>query len=350
MARIVIADDGIAFDGHTLEQRPLGGVESAVIELSRALAALGHDVTVCNMCEAPDTVDGVAWRPIHGRSRYDGLPGAADLYVANRGDRLIPLLPAARRRAFWMHNPARYVLKWRYLSKLWRWRPTVVFIGAYHAETLPGWVPDGGRAVIPYGVGETFRSAAPATEAPAPRAIFTSNPLRGLDRLLELWSADIRPRVPGAELHVFSGSATYGRVGDAKAEAMNTVLDRARALSDQGVVLRDPVPKETLVGELRASRVMLYRGDLNETFCAAVAEAQALGVPAVVCRVGSLSERVIDGETGYVAGDDAAFAERAVDLLSDDALWRRQHEAALARQRSWGWPDAARAFERLLDG
>jgi len=59
-------------------------------------------------------------------------------------------------------------------------------------------------------------------------------------------------------------------------------------------------------------------------------------------------ERVVDGETGFVAADDDAFADAAVRLLSDDDLWRRQHAAALDRQRRWGWPEAAAAFEELI--
>ena len=93
---------------------------------------------------------------------------------------------------------------------------------------------------------------------------------------------------------------------------------------------------------------MLYRGDINETFCLAVGEAQAMGVPAVVQKYGSVVERVIDGETGCVADNDQAFVEAAIKLLSDENLWRRQHRVALAKQRSWRWPDAAAAFESLI--
>ena len=50
MARIVMADDGIAFDGRTLEDRPLGGAETSFVEMANALAARGHDVLVCNRC------------------------------------------------------------------------------------------------------------------------------------------------------------------------------------------------------------------------------------------------------------------------------------------------------------
>jgi glycosyltransferase involved in cell wall biosynthesis len=94
--------------------------------------------------------------------------------------------------------------------------------------------------------------------------------------------------------------------------------------------------------------VMLYRGDLNETFCLAVGEAQAMGVPTVVQNIGSVVERVVHDETGYVAEDDQSFIESARNLLSDDDLWQRHHNAALKSQRQWSWDDAAASFEGML--
>jgi hypothetical protein len=34
--------------------------------------------------------------------------------------------------------------------------------------------------------------------------------------------------------------------------------------------------------------------------------------------------------------------------LTDDRLWQRQHEAALATKRGFGWDHAAAEFETLL--
>ncbi len=347
MARVVMADDGIAFDGYSLRQGPLGGAETAFVSLAEALAARGHDVAVRNNCARACVVNGVGWAPLG-----EGAPEDCDLYIANRGDRLLAWMPGAARTIFWIHNPASYLLKWRYLTKLWRLRPAIVFSGRFHAEGYPGWAPSGPRIEIPYGISEVFRAAPPPAEAPAkppaPRAVFTSSPLRSLDWLLEQWAVLIRPAAPDAELHVFSGPRTYGAHGDARAGSMAPVLDRARAMAPLGVVLREPVAKHELARELGQARVLLYRGDPGETFCLAVGEAQAAGVPAVVQDVGCVAERVIDRETGFVAADDAAFADAAIALLTDDGLWRRQSAAAVARQRGWGWAEAAAAFERLI--
>jgi glycosyltransferase involved in cell wall biosynthesis len=347
MAQIVLADDGIEFDGKSAEKGPLGGVESSVINLVRALASRGHKVSVRNMCRKAKVIDGIDWAPLLLGGKYN-MPEVADLYIANRGDKLIGLMPQAKRKIFWTHNPAGYVLKWRYLFKLWRVKPMVMFIGDYHATTYPNWAPGGERVVIPYGIADEFCQYKTRKDLPPRRAIFTSNPLRSLDWLLELWAKDIYPHVLDAELHLFSGSATYGSVGTKKSSKMESVLDKARSLENKGVVLRGPVPKHVLIQELLEARVMLYRGDLNETFCLAVGEAQALGVPAVVQKLGSVVERVIDGKTGAITDTDEEFARSAVELLNNDKLWWEQHKTAIEKQKSWRWQNVALAFEKLI--
>ena len=73
-------------------------------------------------------------------------------------------------------------------------------------------------------------------------------------------------------------------------------------------------------------------------------------MPGVVSRSTCLAERVRDGATGFVLDDDdaAGFAARAVELLSDDALWLAQHRACLATQRGLAWTEAAALWEHLL--
>jgi glycosyltransferase involved in cell wall biosynthesis len=342
MADIVMADDGVSFDGRSAAEGPLGGAETAFVALAEALARRGHRVAARSHCDAVVHHKGVDWAPL-----ADGVPDACDLYIGNRGHRMIGLSPGAKRRLFWLHNPARYLKKPRLLWPLARWRPTLVVTGRYHQRTVPEWVPSGGLEMIPYGVLERFRGAA-ERPPPPPCAVFTSNPLRGLDWLLDLWTARIAPQLPRAELHIYAGAAVYGGVPAAAAQQMETVLARADALHAKGVRRHSPVGRDRLADILAQARVMLYRGDPGETFCLSLAEAQAMGVPAVVQPVGSVAERVVDGRTGRVAVSDGEFVEAAIAVLSNDELWRRWHRGALATQRGLSWDEVAARYEALI--
>ena len=341
MAHIVMADDGIPFDGTSVETGPLGGAETAFVALAEAFAARGHRVEARSKCRAPVAHNGVVWAPLASNA-----PDRCDLLIANRGARLLGLVPRAGRRLFWLHNPARYLKKPRNLWPLARYRPILVLCGRHHAGTVPRWLPRRGEAIMPYGLLEPFREAE-LREVPLQRAVFISNPLRGLDWLLDLWATYIAPSVPNAELHVYCGPAVYGADGD-NARRMEAVLARVEALYDRGVRRHPPVRHEEVAAVLTQSRAMLYRGDPGEAFCTALAEAQSIGLPVVVQPVGMVAERVIDGVTGIVAADDAAFAMAAIELLRDDGMWRRFHGEALARQRGLSWDEVASRFEALI--
>ena len=205
----------------------------------------------------------------------------------------------------WLHNPPRYLKKPRNVWRLARYRPTLVVTGAYHAATVPQWLPCGGLRDHPLWRPRSVPRTRAAREPPPPRAVFTSNPLRGLDWLLDLWARAIAPAVPAAELHIYAGPAVYGASASAERRGgWRRCCARADALAAHGVRRFAPVGREALPTCSPGARVMLYRGDPGETFCLALAEAQAMGVPAVVEPLGCVAERVIDGVTGRVAQDD----------------------------------------------
>jgi glycosyltransferase involved in cell wall biosynthesis len=335
---IVMADNS-PFDGRSLQERPLGGAQAGFAYLAQALAALGHRVRAYTGTDRTLEEAGVVWRPLSG-----GTPETADLYIANRASKLIGLVPQARRRVLWLRNPAQHLKKPKFLFPLARWRPTLVVTGAYHASTVPWWVPRGGLVEIPHGTDVAFQRKALCDEAPPPRALFTSNPERGLEWVVQLWSERVQPRVPAAELHVFSGASTYG---GRKAERMTAIVERAQAAAGDSVIFHAPVPRRDLVGALAEARLMMYPGDPGETFCQAAAEAQAMGVPLVTRPIGSLPERVEHGRSGFVAADPPDFAEACVRLLSDDDLWQAQHRAALQSDRWAGWESTATRFVEL---
>ncbi len=334
-----MATEGPRIPAEALGNQPLGGAETAFALLAQAFHKAGHAVEVRSGTAPAETLHGIVWAPLGTSSR------APDLVITNRGPRLFRVLPRARRRVLWLHNPATYLRKLRHALPVLLARPMLVTLGPSHAATLPRWLP-GRRVQIPLAVAPPFDAPSRLRPPPPPVAIFTSNPLRGLDWLLDLWQHRIHPAVPGAELHLYSGAATYGGDPGLAARAA-PALARAEAMAALGVRRFDPLPRPALAARLAGARAMLYRGDSGETFCLAIAEAQALGLPCLVTALGAVTERIVDGETGLVAADDGQFATAAIQLLSDDATWSRLHSGALARGSGPTWAQIAARFVAL---
>lgn len=344
MASIIIADTTGRYDGRDLELRPLGGTESSVIRCARELARRGHAVSVYTNCAAPIEHGGVAWRPLS-----DTPPESCDLYIAVHQPKLLGFIRKPKRRAIWVLWPVSQLKHYKKLWRMWLYRPIPILISQYQAKTYSPFLPrQGQQIVIPLGLPDDLRGYAPHASPPARRAIFASIPRRNLKRLVEIWASSILPRVPDAVLEVYG--VTQLKPGQDAWTLWEGGLLPA-GLPDhvkRSVRVHPSASRRELAEAMRESRVMLYLGDKAEAFCLSVAEAQALGVPAVVAPVSVLPERVIDGVTGFHHADPDRFADATVALLTDDSLWRSQHEAALREQQGISWAEQAELLERAL--
>jgi glycosyltransferase involved in cell wall biosynthesis len=81
-----------------------------------------------------------------------------------------------------------------------------------------------------------------------------------------------------------------------------------------------------------------------------VVEANACGVPVVGSDRPGLKDSILDGKTGFLVeyGDDAAFAARGLELLSDPELWKRMSAAGLEWAQTMTWERTADEMEQLF--
>jgi glycosyltransferase involved in cell wall biosynthesis len=322
---------GVPFSGETLRSQAMGGTESSIVQLAEALARRGHDVQVFNGVAAPRHEFGVHWWPFQSASKHS----CGEIGIAVANPKLFSGLSYSS-PIFWLHNPLK---GWRQIRRgnvgpLMRTRPLFVLLGDYHKAHVPRWLPSSGWTVIHHGVHAEFFRDAPAAEPPAPRAIFTSQPYRGLDWLLEIWS-DIKRQVPAATLDVLAP-----KPHQAEANSKRAALD--------GVAFRGSISRPQLALELSRARVQLIPGHRDETYCLAAAEATAAGVPIVTLGRGSLAERVHHGATGFIAPGKGAFIEHTAALLTNDPLWSAMHRACLADAALTGWDARAEEWEQLF--
>ena len=344
MKKIIFIDDGIEFDSLTRLDQPTGGAENAFISLVESLARKGFNISVFNNCRNVGKINGVNWYRLE-KSIFDQK---FDIIVINRGDKFLNFKKECKKRIFWIHNPANYLMKFRYLSKLFLNPATIVFSGSHHFRTYPNWAPSKQKEIIPYGVEDFIFNSRENLKNIKPVAIFTSNPLRGLEWLLDIWVKEIFPAVPEATLKLFTGMQTYGKHGEKKNILAYPILDRAKNLKHKGVILKHPLPRNQLIKEIKQSRIFLYKGSFDETFCMSVAESQVLGIPSVVKDLGCMRERVIHGKTGFVAGSDQEFSSYAIKLLTEDKSWLNMHKYMLKNNTHFSWDKIAEMWKKIL--
>jgi glycosyltransferase involved in cell wall biosynthesis len=342
MVSIVFADTTGRYDGTDLERRPLGGTESSLVYLARALAERGHEVTAITNCERVVVDRGVTWRPFGAE-----LPDTCDLYIPLQHPRLFSLIRRPRRLAVWVLWRGNNLKHYKQIWRMWWYRPIPVLVSLMQVQQYSPFLPPRNpHIVIPLGLPDDVRGRPLLDKAPPPEFIFASNPARNLQGVVRIFADRILPARPDAKLKVFG---TVAAVADPWKDWQGTSLppnlpDAAR----RAIEIRTAVPRTELFAAMRSARAMIYLGHKTEAFCLALAEAQALGLPCVVAPVAVLPERVVDGVTGFVRGDDTSFADAALSLANDDRLWRQQHEAALTLQQGLSWSEVAARFEQAL--
>ena len=333
-------DQDSEFNGETARVSPLGGTESAFVSLAEAFAKLGHDVVAMTKSTKDFVYEGVHWQSINSSINK------CDLSIVNRAPELLDIIPTTNKSILWLHNPADYLSKLRNFRRLFFKRITVICSGKYHFDTLPGWIKS--RAVIlPLGItDELFSCETTPNKAPKPEVIFTSNPERGLAWLVDIWHNKIITAVPNAKLNIYAGSKTYGGRHE---DLMTNILNDITNLKEESIKVFEPIEKKYLFKKISESRAMLYLGDKGETFCLAVAEAQALGLPCIVKPIGCLAERVKHNLTGEVIMDDTSFVNSAINILTNDKDWSFYRDNCIKLQRDFKWENIAKKYLNLIN-
>ena len=317
----------------------LGGSEGTLVVLTRALARAGEEVTVYANTSEPGEYDGVGWVPLFGLARAP----KPQVRVSVRYEESVLIAPTAR-NIFWMldNQPANAAA---FRARAGASAPG----GAGRAAMVRLLRTVGIRDAVTIGLPvdlEEFSLAEPGVVR-RPLCLYSSIPDRGLDVALAIWPR-LREVVPGAELHVTSG---YRLWGFTRHEA-RLLEDRSRLADTEsaGVFMHGVVDRVAVRTLQRTARVLLYPCREEEMYCLAVAEAAAAGTPTVTANAYALSERVVDGVSGYLIDGpidsprvQAAFTRLTADLLTDDDLWVGQSLAARDKANE---ADSARVAEQ----
>ncbi|MBL8571882.1 MAG: glycosyltransferase [Phreatobacter sp.] len=341
--RFLFVDDSFAFDGYSPSSQPMAGPEKAFALLPGPLVQRGHEATVFNRTTYGLQVDGARWEPFETER-----PADTDVLVALRKPELLDFVTTATKRVLWCAGDPAELDGAANRPPLERHRPLVLFFSKSQLDRWANPLKLEAR-VFETALATNYLDSDPMRVYEPPRAVTTAHPQAGLGWLLPLWIDKIRPQVPNAELHVYSALLNRGILGGEVAPGLKPLVDLVNAARDRGILVMRPQGDSGMADSYRAARAFLYPGMANETYGFTLAESQALGLPAVVRPMSAvLAERVVDGETGWVAGNETQFAAKTIELLQDRAVFDRMSARCRELRRGRTWPIAAAEFEGLV--
>ncbi len=340
----------VPFHGWTLQEQPLGGIETAVIHLAAALDALGHEVIVLTHHPNP---------PV-SKPRYLSMGQRIklklfDALIAVRGWRALFENWQCRKRFLWTGdsytNPHTFGLgDKRVLSKI----DALLCVSQWQADTLSqaAHFPSEKIGLLRNGI--HLADFAGRETRQRKRLIYASNPQRGLIYLPSIL-LELRKKHPELELHIFSNAALYDMrwppkvAVDLNAEAILHIFKDLQGCFVHGTVLQ-----KQLAREFMKSAIWTYPCPVEETSCITALEAQAAGCASVTTAIGGLPETV--GEAGIlIAGkpESAEYQRQFIEvtdrLLSDDAYFQQFSQIALKRRMALDWKERAVELVRYLN-
>jgi glycosyltransferase involved in cell wall biosynthesis len=348
---------GMTYDGDTLNQKGLGGSESAVILCSREMVKLGIDVTVFNACDEADSkpgiYDGVRYRPLAEIAtdfeRYDvvissrvvtpfitppwyGYPQQTNRkfdYTAFERMR-----EYAKLKVFWMHDTFCWgddiledLVSAGAIDEIWTLSDfhTNYVMNCAHPklrnyEVLRNHVWTTRNGLVKY-----FNSVDIESKDPN-LFIFNANMSKGLDPLLNSVWPKVLQRIPSAKLVVMGGHYKLGAAfahNDEETEFMKVVGAHLNnpSITFTGIISQ----REVALWSAQAS-FFIYPTAFPETYGISTLESLYANTPMISCRFGALEETA--SPQGYLIDYSATpnglypnvDLERQSTLLADLAL------------------------------
>lgn len=299
--------------------RGLGGTESTLVLLTKALAARGHNVEVYNCCYKPGKYDGVNWKPIWSFSDSDSE--SYDIVISLRLlETFIDFNIKSKLRAVWIHDDSlrgASILDKTNIVNLWITVSETQknFIERDEIISPKNWF------ITRNAYDEELYQKDKEILKKKSQLIYCSAPDRGLEHLLRYWPR-IKKENPKAVLHVTGSFALWGNSDEENQRFFEDLYKSEEVLID--VIFHKRLTKQELVILQSESELMLYPTSFDEMYCISALECMAVGTPVISTYKSAMIERVknevngllIDGEPSSQKYEDE-FIEKVNRLLKN---------------------------------
>ena len=347
-----------------------GGAEVYLQELFERIAAQGHRVTfICAAhgdAPAEEDIGGIRIVRAGRQGTINVTAAVAALRLARREHvdvfveslcKLPFLMPAFTRipvvpvvlhlfghTVFYQLNPALASYVWlseKLIPPVYRGLPFVALSESTATDLRRRGVRASRMDIVPPGLDLRRYRARTGAGGGDPLLVYVGRLKRykGLDTVLRAL-VSVRQRVPGARM------ALVGKGDDAlRLEKLARRLGLADAVSFEGFV-----SEAAKIDWLQRAHAVVYPSP-REGWGISTIEAAACGTPVLASDAEGLRDAVRDGKTGFLIPHSSvdAWAQRMVQLLTDEALRRRMSTASLEWARTFDWDTQAHKMQTILE-
>lgn len=307
----------IPYTFNDLNSENIRGGENIIIHLSNELSKLGNHVDVYNNTNINCKINNVRWLNIKDIDKNI----IYDIAFTNNDMRLFNKIKAIKYVAFShsIQSIEKFIRKGQLICYL-KYKPKIILLGNYHNENRNYLLKIFGSINLGWAVDPIFLETDLNDNLIENTAIFTSRSDRNLDLLIDIWKKKIFPKNKFVNLMI-----TPNESADPNYNIFNRTFST----------------KELMIKDLMKSKVMLVPGHKAELYCIAAEEARELCIPIVTLGIGSLSERVQHGYTGFIAKNIDEFSNYTLDIFNNLDIYNNLRNNLRSLRGSKKWSNVA---------
>ncbi len=343
--KVLFIDGTSGFSPYRLAQKASGGIITSLTLIPRYLAKKGVRAVVASEHPVREEVDGVLYTPT-----IEDADREADWVVFNRNifNRQMESMFPKSKKAWWLHD----IVDHRYMEDdSYQKMDKIVALSKYCQDSYTDYfgIDKKRFVVIPNGADKSLFRPDPMRLKDPHLYVCASATVKGLYPMSFAWHNILR-HDPKAELRIYSSQKLHDRE-DGKAAKL-----QIEELQKGGARILDPIPQAELAQVFGSARALFMPNHYPEICSNLILQAQACGLPVVTTNIGSAGEFIKHRNTGMLTTrlpHDMFwwwkdFAEQAVAVQSDDALFRKISQEA--PKKVFSWEEVGEKWLTLLKG
>ena len=305
------------FTGNDLNSTKVRGTESSLILLAESFVKKNINVKVLTEVKQDIVFNGVFYG-----NKHSSQDKHYDLCVAISNANLFRNI-SSKKKVVWSNSlqPFEKFLRKKQLLPFLKYKPEVVTMCNYQYRNRSYLTSMFGKHMITLSVDPRFYTEpVDLKKIPEPYALNNVRSLRNLDWLIDIWMNKFQNREKKAKLFINPNLIPY-----------------TEEMQNSNVFERKFGSREDLINELRNTRVFAYTGHKSDIWVLTVEEAVQMCVPVVTYGIGSVEDRVIHNETGFIAKNDSEFAYYLEKLLFNNDFYNSIRQKMFKRRGFKNW-------------